>query len=286
MPDHREPGPDIFFDALNLTTDEESTNREPGADDPVETETTETEELELSLDDDESTEESTDAKGEKYAIKAYGDTVELDIEELKDYAQKGLNFDKQQKKLLDEHNARLAEVATERKKIEAEAERLGELLEVFGQSEKAKENLEFLMENDLPEYKRQKAMFDEIAEKAKTLSAARREAEIAEGIELLSTAYPQEWADTNKRKELLGQAAEVFQEVGIPIETTTDGKVFLLAIKAKAAMAKAAKYDALVEKAKTAKTTPPKKLPTATGIKAKTPSDDEFDVVAEAFKTR
>lgn len=286
MTDHRESGPDNFFDALNLTTDEESTNREPGADDPVETETTETEELELSLDDEEGTEESPDAKADKYEIKAYGKTVELDIEGLKDYAQKGVSFEEQQKKLLAEHNSRLAEVATERKKIEAEAERLGELLEVFGQSEKAKENLDFLMENDLPEYKRQKAMLDEIAEKAKTLSAARQEAEIAEGIELLSTAYPQEWADTNKRKELLGQAAEVFQEVGIPIETTTDGKVFLLAIKAKQAMAKAAKYDALVEKAKTAKTTPPKKLPTASGMKAKTPSDDEFDVVAEAFKTR
>lgn len=285
MTDHRQSGPDIFFDALNLDADE-TANREPGADEEAVTETTETEELELSLDDEESAEESTDAKADKYEIKAYGKTVELDIDGLKDYAQKGVSFEEQQKKLLAEHNSRLAEVATERKKIEAEAERLGELLEVFGQSEKAKENLEFLMENDLPEYKRQKAMFDEIAEKAKTLSAARREAEIAEGIELLSTAYPQEWADTNKRKELLGQAAEVFQEVGIPIETTTDGKVFLLAIKAKAAMAKAAKYDALVEKAKTAKTTPPKKLPTASGMKAKTPSDDEFDVVAEAFKTR
>ncbi len=284
MPDHREPGPDIFFDALNLTTDDESTNRESGADDPVETETTETEELELSLDDEESEEDSPAKITRK--IKAYGETVELDIDELERYAQLGLSSEKQQKKLLEEHNARLAEVATERKKIESEAERLGELLEVFGQSEKAKENLEFLMENDLPEYKRQKAMFDEIAEKAKTLGAARREAETAEGIELLSTAYPQEWADTNKRKELLGQAAEVFQEVGIPIETTTDGKVFLLAIKAKQAMAKAAKYDALVEKTKTAKTTPPKKLPTASGMKAKTPSDDEYDVVAEAFKTR
>lgn len=286
MTDHRQSGPDIFFDALNLTTDDESTNRQTGADDQSDAETTETEELELSLDDEESTEESTDAKADKYEIKAYGKTVELDIDGLKDYAQKGVSFEEQQKKLLAEHNSRLAEVATERKKIEAEAERLGELLEVFGQSEKAKENLEFLMENDLPEYKRQKAMFDEIAEKAKALGAARREAEIAEGIELLSTAYPQEWADTNKRKELLGQAAEVFQEVGIPIETTTDGKVFLLAIKAKQAMAKAAKYDSLVEKAKTAKTTPPKKLPTASGMKAKTPSDDEFDVVAEAFKTR
>lgn len=284
MPDHREPGPDIFFDALNLTTDDESTNRESGADDPVETETTETEELELSLDDEESTEESPDAKAEKYEIKAYGKTVELDIDGLKDYAQKGVSFEEQQKKLLAEHNSRLAEVATERKKIEAEAERLGELLEVFGQSEKARENLEFLMENDLPEYKRQKAMFDEIAEKAKTLGAARREAEIAEGIELLSTAYPQEWADTNKRKELLGQAAEVFQEVGIPIETTTDGKVFLLAIKAKQAMVKAAKYDAMVEKAKTAQTTPPKKLPTATATKAKTNGNSKpFDVVAEFF---
>jgi len=285
MPDHREPGPDIFFDALNLDADE-TANRQPGADEEAATETTETEELELSLDDEESTEGSTDAKADKYEIKAYGKTVELDIDGLKDYAQKGVSFEEQQKKLLAEHNSRLAEVATERKKIEAEAERLGELLEVFGQSEKAKENLEFLMENDLPEYKRQKAMFDEIAEKAKTLSAARREAEIAEGFELLSTAYPQEWADTNKRKELLGQAAEVFQEVGIPIETTTDGKVFLLAIKAKQAMAKAAKYDALVEKAKTAKTTPPKKLPTATGIKAKTPSDDEYDVVAAGWQTK
>lgn len=284
MTDNREPGPDIFFDALNLTDEDESTNRQTGADDQSDAETTETEELELSLDDEESTEESTDAKADKYEIKAYGKTVELDIDGLKDYAQKGVSFEEQQKKLLAEHNSRLSEVATERKKIEAEAERLGELLEVFGQSEKAKENLEFLMENDLPEYKRQKAMFDEIAEKAKTLGAARREAEIAEGIELLSTAYPQEWADTNKRKELLGQAAEVFQEVGIPIETTTDGKVFLLAIKAKQAMAKAAKYDALVEKAKTAKTTPPKKLPTATATKAKTNgSSKPFDVVAEFF---
>ena len=57
MTDHRQSGPDIFFDALNLTTDDESTNRESGADDPVETETTETEELELSLDDEESEEE-------------------------------------------------------------------------------------------------------------------------------------------------------------------------------------------------------------------------------------
>ncbi len=286
MTDHRQSGPDIFFDALNLTDEDESTNRETGADDQSEAETTETEELELSLDDEEGEEESTDAKAEKYAIKAYGETVELDIDELKDYAQKGLNFDKQQKKLLDEHNSRLAEVDTERKKIEAEAERLGELLEVFGQSEKAKEHLEFLMENDLPEYKRQKALLDEIAEKSASIKTARRESEIAEGIEILSTAYPQEWADTKKRKELLGEAAEIFQEVGIPVESTTDGKVFLLAIQAKRDREKAKKYDALVEKAKAAKTAPPKKLPNTSGIKAKAPASDEFDVVAAGWQTK
>lgn len=285
MTDHRRSGPDIFVNALNLD-ETEATNRESGAAEESAKETTETEEeLELSLDDEDGAEESTTAP-EKHTIKAYGETVELTVEELKDYAQKGLSLDKQQKKLLDEHNARLSEVTQERQKIEAEAERLGELLEVFGQSEKAKDHLEYLMENDLPEYKRQKAMFDEVAEKAKSFSAARRDAEISEGIEILSTAYPQQWADTAKRKELLGGAAEMFESVGIPVQSTTDGKVFLLAIKAKEAMDKAAKYDALVEKAKAAKTTTPKKLPTATGIKAKTPSDDEFDVVAEAFKTR
>ena len=60
--------------------------------------------------------------------------------------------------------------------------------------------------------------------------------------------------------------------------------MFLLAIKAKQAMVKAAKYDAMVEKAKTAQTTPPKKLPTATATKAKTNGNSKpFDVVAEFF---
>lgn len=285
MTDNRESGPDIFLDALNLDADE-TANREPGADEEADTEKTETEELELSLDDEEGTEESTDAKADKYEIKAYGKTVELDIDGLKDYAQKGVSFDEQQKKLLSEHNTRLAEVATERKKIEAEAERLGELLEVFGQSEKAREHLEFLMENDLPEYKRQKALLDEIAEKSASIKTAKRDAEISEGVELLSTTFPQEWADAKKRAELLGEAAAMFDDVGLPRDTTTDGKVYLLAIKAHRAMKKAAEYDKLVEKAKAAKTAPPKKLPNTSGIKAKAPAADDFDVVSEGWKTK
>lgn len=285
MPDHREPGPDIFFDALNLDADE-TANREPGAEEEAATETTETEELELSLDDEESTEESPDAKAEKYEIKAYGKTVELDIDGLKDYAQKGVSFEEQQKKLLAEHNSRLAEVATERKKIEAEAERLGELLEVFGQSEKARENLEFLMENDLPEYKRQKAMLDEVAKLAESSRKAKADAEVAAGVELLSSTFPSEWADDKKRQDLLGEAADVFKDVGIDIRTVTDGKLFLMAIKANRLAEKAKKYDALVEKARTARDTPPKKLPTASGMKAKTPSDDEYDVVAAGWQTK
>ena len=278
MPDHRETGPDIFEQALGLLPDDDA-NREPGADEQEEAET-ETEELELSLDEGDETAES---EPETYEVKAYGETVKLSLDELRDYAQKGLSLDKQQKKLLDEHNARLAEIAQEKTKIQTEAERLGELLEVFGQSEKAKEHLDFLLENDLPEYRRQKAMFDEIATKSAELHQAKQQAEVAEGIELLSTTFPQEWADTKKRNELLTSAIDVFREVGIP-DTTTDGKVFVLAIKAARAAEKAAKYDALVDKAKAAQKTPPKKLPTATGITSKGGKTDEpLDVVAMAF---
>lgn len=278
MTDHREPGPDIFEQALGLLPDDDA-NREPGAEEQEEAET-ETEELELSLDEGE---ETTESEHETYEVKAYGETVKLSLDELRDYAQKGLSLDKQQKKLLDEHNARLAEIAQEKTKIQTEAERLGELLEVFGQSDKAREHLEFLLENDLPEYRRQKAMFDEIATKSAELRQAKQQAEVAEGIELLSTTFPQEWADTKKRNELLTSAIDVFREVGIP-ETTTDGKVFVLAIKAARAAEKAAKYDALVDKAKAAQKTPPKKLPTATGITSKGGKTDEpLDVVAMAF---
>ncbi len=278
MPDHRETGPDIFEQALGLLPDDDA-NREPGADEQEEAET-ETEELELSLDEGDETAES---EPETYEVKAYGETVKLSLDELRDYAQKGLSLDKQQKKLLDEHNARLAEIAQEKTKIQTEAERLGELLEVFGQSEKAKEHLDFLLENDLPEYRRQKAMFDEVATKSAELRQAKQQSEVAEGIELLSTTFPQEWADTKKRNELLTSAIDVFREVGIP-DTTTDGKVFVLAIKAARAAEKAAKYDALVDKAKAAQKTPPKKLPTATGITSKGGKTDEpLDVVAMAF---
>ncbi len=278
MTDHREPGPDIFEQALGLLPDDDA-NREPGAEEQEEAET-ETEELELSLDEGE---ETTESEPETYEVKAYGETVKLSLDELRDYAQKGLSLDKQQKKLLDEHNARLAEIAQEKTKIQTEAERLGELLEVFGQSDKAREHLDFLLENDLPEYRRQKAMLDEIATKSAELRQAKQQAEVAEGIELLSTTFPQEWADTKKRSELLTSAIDVFREVGIP-ETTTDGKVFVLAIKAARAAEKAAKYDALVDKAKAAQKTPPKKLPTATGITSKGGKTDEpLDVVAMAF---
>ena len=58
----------------------------------------------------------------------------------------------------------------------------------------------------------------------------------------------------------------------------------MLAIKAARAAEKAAKYDALVDKAKAAQKTPPKKLPTATGITSKGGKTDEpLDVVAMAF---
>lgn len=278
MTDHREPGPDIFEQALGLFPADDA-NREPGAEEGAEAET-ETEELELSLEEGEETAES---EPETYEVKAYGETVKLSLDELRDYAQKGLSLDKQQKKLLDEHNARLAEIAQEKTKIQTEAERLGELLEVFGQSDKAREHLDFLLENDLPEYRRQKAMFDEIATKSAELRQAKQQAEVAEGIELLSTTFQQEWADTKKRSELLTSAIDVFREVGIP-DTTTDGKVFVLAIKAARAAEKAAKYDALVDKAKAAQKTPPKKLPTATGITSKGGKAEEpLDVVAMAF---
>jgi hypothetical protein len=126
-------------------------------------------------------------------------------------------------------------------------------------------------------------MFDEIATKSAELRQAKQQAEVAEGIELLSTTFPQEWADTKKRSELLTSAIDVFREVGIP-DTTTDGKVFVLAIKAARAAEKAAKYDALVDKAKAAQKTPPKKLPTATGITSKGGKAEEpLDVVAMAF---
>lgn len=278
MTDHREPGPDIFEQALGLLPDDDA-NREPGAEEGAEAET-ETEELDLSLDEGDETAES---EPETYEVKAYGETVKLSLDELRDYAQKGLSLDKQQKKLLDEHNARLSEIAQEKTKIQTEAERLGELLEVFGQSDKARGHLDFLLENDLPEYRRQKAMFDEIATKSAELRQAKQQSEVAEGIELLSTTFPQEWADTKKRNELLTSAIDVFREVGIP-DTTTDGKVFVLAIKAARAAEKAAKYDALVDKAKAAQKTPPKKLPTATGITSKGGKTDEpLDVVAMAF---
>ncbi len=284
MPDNREPGPDIFERALNLT-DDESTNREPGADETTETEQTGDEDLELSLDDEEGESETT-ATEDKITrkIKAYGETVELDIDGLEKYAQLGLNAEKQQKKLLDEHNSRLQEVAQEREKINAEAVRLGELLEVFGQSEKAQEHLDFLMENDLPEYKRQKAMLDEVAKLAESSRKAKADAEVAAGVELLSSTFPSEWADDKKRQDLLGEAADVFKDVGIDIRTVTDGKLFLMAIKANRLAEKAKKYDALVEKARTARDTPPKKLPTTTGTKAKADTSSKpFDVVAEFF---
>ena len=213
-----------------------------------------------------------------YKIKAAGEEHELGIDQLIEYAQKGIGFNRNSEKQAREHKAEMALLAEERKAVAGEFERAAQYLEILGETQSGKEHLEYLMDYDLPEYKRIKAMQDEVKTQAEQARTDRQAEEIKTAISLIEEKFPGEWVKTDSRQKLLEDGAKFFESLGMTaqeIASVTSGPAYIAAIKAK-------RYDDLMKKVEKNKAAPPKKL--TPKVAHKQPAKpQEFDTVAEFF---
>ena len=213
-----------------------------------------------------------------YKIKAAGEEHELGIDQLIEYAQKGIGFNRNSEKQAREHKAEMALLAEERKAVAGEFERAAQYLEILGETQAGKEHLEYLMDYDLPEYKRIKAMQDEVKAQAEKARTDRQAEEIKIAISLIEEKFPSEWVKTDSRQKLLEDGAKFFESLGMTaqeIASVTSGPAYIAAIKAK-------RYDDLMKKVEQNKAAPPKKLtPKVTHKQPAKPQ--EYDAVTEFF---
>jgi len=273
------------FDSIfnNETPKEEAANPETGAEQADEELEVLGEVSDNETDEGESEgEEQTEEQGAEpavYKIKAAGEEHELGIDQLIEYAQKGIGFNRNSEKAAREHKAEMALLAEERKAVASDFERAAQYLEILGETQARKEHLEYLMDYVLPEYKRIKAMQDEVKTQAQKALADRQAGEIKTAISMIEDKFPSEWVKTETRQKLLEDGAKFFESIGMTpqeIASVTSGPAYIAAIKAK-------RYDDLMRKVEKTKAAPPKKLTPKVAHKPTSKAPAEFDAVAEFF---
>lgn len=222
--------------------------------------------------------EEVEEAEKKYSIKAAGEMHDLTIDELIEYAQKGIGFNRNSEAKAKEHRQAMAEVEEIRKQASEEYAKAASYLDILGESKAGKEHLEYLQEYDLPEYKRIKALQDEVKAQADNL----KQQQINDAIGLLEERFPSEWAKTDTRAKLLGEAGAFFESLGISKDAAAkilDGVTYVAAVKAY-------RYDKLMQEAEKTKAAPvPKKtVKTQVPAKAKGPTSiSDIDPMAEWF---
>lgn len=236
---------DAEIDLLNLISepDDETGDATPTEDAP---------DPEPAEEETEAEEQKADDKPTKHKIRAAGEDLELDYEELVRFAQKGIGADKKWLELDQKAKADAALIQVERQKLEAQAEQISEWLTALGETEAGQAHLEHLREFDYPEFKRFESMRNEAKKLAAQAQEAkqreiieRRNAEADEAVVQISKAFPEQWATEESRQKLLRSGAEFLMAAGMSTEAlkeVTSGAVYIAAIKAK-------KYDDLIAKA-------------------------------------
>lgn len=284
MTDNLYTGSGVFDSIFNDAQPENAANPAEGAEQAEEEqEVVAAEESKDETDEGESkSEEQAEEQSNEptvYKIKAAGEEHELGIDQLIEYAQKGIGFNRNSERQAREHKAEMALLAEERKAVAAEFEKAAQYLEILGETKAGKEHLEYLMDYDLPEYKRVKAMQDEVKAQAEKARTDRQAEEIKTAIAMIEDKFPSEWIKTDSRQKLLEDGAKFFESLGMTaqeIAGITSGPAYIAAIKAK-------RYDDLMKKVEKTKAAPPKKLTPKVVAQKQPAKPQEFDVVAEFF---
>lgn len=202
----------------------------------------------------------------KWAVKAAGQMHDLTEEQLIEYAQKGIGFYANSEKQAKEHKTAMAKVAEMEAETLTKMQTAQEYFEIIGETKAGKEHLEFLLENDLPAYKRLKGLHDELRNKVAEAQKEREQSAVNLALGLIESVFPADWSKTETRQALLNEGVEFFKSIGMTeheIAKVTDGAAFVAAIKAK-------RYDELMKKADTLKKNPPAPVKKKVAIKAPT----------------
>ena len=149
--------------------------------------------------------EEVEQEPKKYSIKAAGEMHELTEDQLIEYAQKGIGFNKNSEARAKEHKAEMALLAEERNALKGELEQAKAYLDVLGESEAGKKHLEYLLEYDVAEYKRITGMQADVKNKVAQAKAQAEQAQVDAALDLLETTFPAEWAKTDTREKLLSE---------------------------------------------------------------------------------
>lgn len=271
-------GSDIFNQFFELQPEEaKAPDPDLEAEEEVEAEE-ESEPTEPEAETETETEAEEEESEKKYSIKAAGEMHDLTIDELIEYAQKGIGFNRNSEAKAKEHRQAMAEVEEIRKQASEEYAKAASYLDILGESKAGKEHLAYLQEYDLPEYKRITALQDEVKAQADSI----KQNQINDAIGLLEERFPSEWAKTDTRAKLLGEAGAFFESLGLSKEAAAkilDGVTYVAAVKAY-------RYDKLMQEAEKTKAAPvPKKtVKTPVPAKAKGPTSiSEIDPMAEWF---
>lgn len=268
-------GSDIFNEIFNP--------QEPAAESAEEVEESNPQEIEgdeeTEAEEIEQEEAEPEAEPTTFKLKAGGEEHELTLEQLQEYAQKGIGFYKNSEKLAKEHKAKMAELEAAQEAVAARLEEAQQFFDVFGKSKAGKEHLDYLLEYDLDSFKKLKAMQETVAAKVAEVQAESQQNKLNQALGMLQETFPAEWAKSDTRKKLLDDGAQFFESIGLTAEEiarVTDGAAFVAAIKAK-------RYDELMKDAAKLKEKPAPVKKKIAKAAAPTKAEAPKDAVAEWF---